>query len=132
MINRKHKDGRIRNQAVSLTVYKHEHLETVLIPHFERFPLFAKKGNDFDWWKKGVRLICEVTKHGRHRCGTSGQWGRSRIWEPIDIEEFKLYYDAIRNARSQNVKVSMCDTTQPHLVVDDDLPFESEEESATG
>lgn len=103
LINRKD-DGRIRNQAVSLTVYKHEHLETILIPHFEMFPLFAKKARDFDWWKKGVRLVCLINKRKRHKCGTSGQWGRSRKWLPEEIEEFKLYHDEIRDVRSRDVK----------------------------
>jgi hypothetical protein len=35
-------------------------LATLIVPHFERFPLVAKKAMDFGLWKQGVSLIYAV------------------------------------------------------------------------
>src|SRR4051812_31491650 len=35
-------------------------LKGILIPHFERYPLRAKKANDYILWKQGVELRCRV------------------------------------------------------------------------
>ncbi len=37
-------------------------LATVLVPHFEKFPLFAKKDGDFLLWKRAVNLIYVVNQ----------------------------------------------------------------------
>ncbi len=36
-------------------------LATILLPHFERFPLIAKKSGDFCHWKRAVELIYTVS-----------------------------------------------------------------------
>lgn len=45
-----------RTRAVYYYVNKLEDLITIVIPHFERYPLKSKKKKDFEIWKRAVML----------------------------------------------------------------------------
>src|SRR5262245_47081776 len=45
------------NPAMAYRIHSVRFLNDCLIPHFERYPLRAKKTGDFLIWKEGVRLI---------------------------------------------------------------------------
>lgn len=73
----------------------------VIVPHFLRYPLRAKKARDFAIWKEGVTLlaskICDstfsvVTPRNTRR-------GRSR-WDAGSVEQFKAFHDSLRLQRS--------------------------------
>jgi len=68
------------------------HLKNVLVPHFEHFPLRAKKANDFAIWKQGVALIARVMQRPRRaRARTPGNWwftGTYSRWEKAEQEHF--------------------------------------------
>lgn len=52
----------------------------ILVPHFLRYPLRAKKARDFEVWREAVRFANEVSarramsKAGRHRSGMVAKW----------------------------------------------------------
>jgi hypothetical protein len=61
-------------------------LATVIIPHFERYPLRAKKRADFAIWKQGVTLLATVSK--RRSVGRLGIGGFYPKWAPEERARF--------------------------------------------
>ncbi len=99
---RRKKNAHLHKPEVKIEVFRHDQLENVLIPHFERFPLFAKKRRDFEIWKEGVRMVNIVNRRKRHKTGVSGRWGRSQKWLANEIEQFRFVHDEIRRIRKVN------------------------------
>lgn len=62
--------------------------ERILVPHFDRYPLRAKKRNDFLIWKDAVQLIM----------GVKGRRGR-RKWSAAEYARFRNLHDALRHQR---------------------------------
>lgn len=63
---------------------------SAVIPHFERYPLRAKKARDFVIWRQGVELIRHVTSRKR----------RDRVkWLPEHHEEFVRLAGELRQSR---------------------------------
>ena len=70
----------------------------VVIPHFERFPLRAKKVRDFQIWKEGATLLHTVTQRsvfGRRGKGGGGTHDR---WS---AEEYAHFFELVAHLRSQ-------------------------------
>lgn len=62
-------------------------LVRVVIPHFERYPLRAKKARDFPVWRQGILLVYEV--HCRPRViRQKHNGGMVPKWAPEEREEF--------------------------------------------
>lgn len=69
--------GRDKPQAI-LRIERASDLHDVLVPHFEKHPLRAKKQRDFSVWKAGVEILYHVacrprTPRGYHQ-GTFPKW----------------------------------------------------------
>lgn len=60
-------------------------LINVVIPHFERFPLMAKKRRDFAIWKEGVQFLRLVSTKKRH---VHDRRGSARTWHEYEIAHF--------------------------------------------
>ena len=70
-------------------------LIAVIIPHFEAFPLRAKKVRDFRVWKDGIYLMHQCSRAPRVRVGpTNGQ-----IWTPDRLRHFRSLADALKAGR---------------------------------
>lgn len=68
-----------------------------VIPHFEHFPLRAKKVRDFAVWSQGVRLLHEIyPRRVRSRGFGRGTFPR---WEPAERERFEALSLALKGAR---------------------------------
>ncbi len=79
-----------------LTVQRIDALAGILVPHFERFPLRAKKARDFAIWKQGVRLIHQAAhRHimSGYHCGSYPRWTKD------EIEEFSALARALGEQR---------------------------------
>ena len=66
-------------------------LVSTVIPHFERYPLFAKKSNDFVTWKRAVELMALVQARkvrGRRRTGAMHFTGTINKWSESERQEF--------------------------------------------
>lgn len=71
-------------------------LWTIVVPHFDRFPLLAKKKADFDLWRKGVEIIHRVTSIPMKSCGI---YGRLPRWTNQNKQEFYDIQDALEQQR---------------------------------
>ncbi len=69
---RKAKGG--ERPVAAYTVNRIGQLAGILVPHFERFPLIAKKERDYQIWKEGVALIAGRNRHGKKR-----RWSASEL-----------------------------------------------------
>ncbi len=80
-----------------LFVHKTDHLRNVLIPHFEKHPLFAKKRMDFDIWKQGVILAHYVMVQPRIMHGYPR--GSTSKWTDAKMSEFSEFVAALKQQR---------------------------------
>jgi hypothetical protein len=77
--------------SARFTVHNTQHLHDILIPHFEKYPLEAKKQRDFAIWSKGVKFLVNLkTLKGR---------GRVKRWTPARIEAFNKISLQLRKVR---------------------------------
>jgi hypothetical protein len=67
-------------------------LASVVIPHFERYPLRAKKASDFEIWKQGVALANAVRRRKQRGPG-------SHKWTAGEAEQFRLIMVRLREQR---------------------------------
>jgi hypothetical protein len=77
-------------------------LVRVVVPHFERFPLMAKKRNDFSVWRRGVMLMDSVQKRRmRHFQGHApGYYGGTfPKWTESEREQFRSIAAELRGQR---------------------------------
>lgn len=69
--------GGNRNPAISWLVNRPDELATVILPHFERYPLQFKKARDFAIWRQAVPLVVELAARWRasrgHRLVSDGE-----------------------------------------------------------
>lgn len=80
--------GLTRNSKprASFTVSPLPHHMEIIIPHFRRFPLLAKKSRDFEVWVRGVELIHRVSL--RPRVSLGGKGGSLPKWLAEERAEF--------------------------------------------
>ena len=87
-----------------LSVQKSEDLACIVIPHFEKYPLRTKKKDDFEIWKRGVRLKFMVSRRrstGTARAGVRGGiTGMFSKWTISERDQFTLLADLIKKQRS--------------------------------
>lgn len=91
-VKRKKTEGN-RKPKVCYNVANYLDLATVVVPHFDRFPLRAKKARDFVIWRQAV-LLCHRVMPGRGR-GAGG----ARRWPVMALAEFGSLRDALRKQR---------------------------------
>jgi hypothetical protein len=93
--------------TISFRMNKSNDLVTKLIPHFERYPLLAKKKRDFLIWKEGVILRHEIM--GRPRKARIGRFnGGVSQWEPDEKARFTLIVNTLleqRKFNSENIEL---------------------------
>lgn len=90
--------NRSGNPLTLLDISSVEHLHGVVVPHFRRYPLRAKKRHDFDIWEQAVNLIWDVTRRPRRRKPTG--YGSLPRWTESECDQFKALSAAIRQQRS--------------------------------
>jgi hypothetical protein len=89
--------------VISYYVTKISDLETVVVPHFEAFPLIAKKAFDFQVWRKAVLLLAKVSKREpkRHRNDAGTRFiGCESKWSPDELCQFQSYITELKSTRS--------------------------------
>jgi hypothetical protein len=73
------------NPIAIYSVQRVADLMDVVVPHFERHPLRAKKRSDFEVWRRGVELLAEI--QGRPLIGHLGKGGTLPRWTEADREK---------------------------------------------
>lgn len=86
------------NPSADYIVNKIRDLNAVVVPHFERYPLLAKKSRDFHIWKQGVHLLKEVSQKPKRSRGY--RLGQACCWTEDNRQEFESLRIALKAARS--------------------------------
>lgn len=82
---------------VCYNVSKTSDLNNVIVPHFDNFPLLAKKSRDFLHWKEGVHLIHKViTRRCRPLIFKRGSYPK---WTDDEITQFVVILDSLKTVR---------------------------------
>lgn len=105
--------------AVAYAVTSIHDLQNIVIPHFERFPLRAKKRRDFLVWRTGVDLIARI---GRRTPISNGR-GRCARWLPEERDAFIALCAQLKMVRKYDFHETPISTTpiprRPNLVLFD-------------
>jgi hypothetical protein len=73
-------------------------LSSIVVPHFERHPMYAKKRHDFAIWRRALDLVMSVKS--RPRRGATGRCGVLARWSHKELEEFRSLMLALKAQRS--------------------------------
>jgi hypothetical protein len=87
----------VRHGTVQYTI-------SAVIPHFQHYPLRAKKRRDFVVWQEGVRLIREVGSIPRGQSGPRG--GNTVRWTPGRMARFCELKETLAAGRGFNATVA--------------------------
>lgn len=87
----------IGHPAMRFKVGKFHPLRHIVLPHFEKYPLLAKKRRDFEIWKQGVILWEQVASRRSLVRGTS-QTGNYK-WTTADHDHFITLADLLKSQR---------------------------------
>jgi hypothetical protein len=92
--------SKIRNAKpiVAFGVQKISDLADVVIPHFERYPLRAKKRNDFGVWRLGVELLAKI--QSRPMLPNYGAGGNLPRWTEAERELFRSLSEQLKDSRA--------------------------------
>ncbi len=89
--------GRWNNGPTSkYQVAKIKEIVDVVIPHFEKFSLVAKKKRDFLIWKEGVKILDLVVNHRSRKYSYRGAWTK---WHAGEREQFNLLASTLKEQR---------------------------------
>jgi hypothetical protein len=115
------------NPVVRLSVSRIEDQASIIIPHFERFPLRSKKSADFTIWRQGVLMRAAVSTQRQtytfklNSTGTRNVFaGISPKWLPEQIDAFLALKNRLsqqrkyRNRDSEATSENEDDTLKPH------------------
>lgn len=98
-----------KSPMVSFSVSSLSHHINIIVPHFERFPLRAKKAKDFVIWRKGLDVALSVKNRRRRMIGLGG--GSYPKWTKSDIDEFSrltLLLKSTRKYQGATSQSSVC------------------------
>jgi hypothetical protein len=85
------------------------YLSDIIVPHFEKFPLFAKKKRDLSIWKNAVSLAATVSSRKRKRFSTTSR--AVKKWTSEEHRRFCSLINDLRNVR----KFEECQYTKNQL-----------------
>jgi hypothetical protein len=85
-------------------VSRFKHLVDIVIPHFDSFPLLAKKRTDFKIWKEAVNLIHSVSMRpcklvSDPLCAFAGGKRRVTKWNDNDLNRFYGFKSTLSEQR---------------------------------
>jgi hypothetical protein len=92
-------------QQMSFVVSSGVDLLRVVVPHFVRFPLEAKKAKDFIRWRAGIELFCRVSGRKLESLGRSmggRHLGFRRKWTADELAEFETLRRTLNAGRLYN------------------------------
>lgn len=96
----KHVRGR-RCPGFAYSVRRIAELARIIVPHFDSYPLMAKKANDFQIWKQGIALLHRVSSR-KAEVAHSAQGkilGRIRRWKDVEHKEFDDLSSQLKECR---------------------------------
>jgi len=96
-----HRQGIKSNDGCYWRISSIPALALKLVPHFDRFPLYAKKRNDFKIWREAVLLIRQYQRLPRILKDPQG----TRIWTADRLDHFMSLRAALMSGRKFNAPV---------------------------
>jgi hypothetical protein len=84
-------------------VTRNTDLVHVVIPHFSRYPLFAKKRFDFTIWSEGVHLVHLVMSRRRRWGGNCP--GFAAQWTPAELAHFRVLVEGLKKQREYDAPI---------------------------
>lgn len=103
------RENKDHNRAVHFSITAVKDLCSIVIPHFEKYPLLAKKKRDFHLWKIGILFMKKVLDRKVHG---SGKVGKTGGFLPKWSKEETAYIVSIRDAIREQRKF-MSETISP-------------------
>lgn len=103
-------------------------LVSVVLPHFETFPLRSKKQRDFTLWKQGVLMVWEVSRRPSPQTGR--RWCQHRgisKWTDDERHQFKVLVEQLKSLRKYDagtipVIPATSRSERPEKTLFDELP----------
>lgn len=92
-------------------VQERKALVSIVIPHFERYPLFAKKARDFAIWRRGVELTVAV---GRRPCFKRSDHRFATKWTEAERAEFDGLRSILKEQRRYDTDTPL-ELPMPHM-----------------
>lgn len=89
--------GKPGHPKLSLQIGRTEHLAAIIVPHFDAYPLRAKKRRDFAIWKEAVGLLRRIMLRKRRRRPIG--YGQLPKWTDAEHAEFRSLRDALKAIR---------------------------------
>ena len=80
-------------------------LANIIIPHFEKYSLLAKKRNDFAIWKKGVAMLYAVFLRPMKTSALPGRHGRLPKWQEEEKEAFVALLKELSDQRAYDPSI---------------------------
>lgn len=91
--------NKVGNPKAIFRVIRFSDLAEIVVPHFDIYPLIAKKRRDFSIWREGILLGQRVSKRPFKTRRGIGKLGRQPKWLPEEVEHFTRLHDALRAQR---------------------------------
>lgn len=108
--NKSYEDYPKRKPQWTFVIYRTQQLANVVVPHFDRYPLFAKKARDFAIFKEGVTLKLAV--HGRPLTGNRRK-GTQPKYTTEELERFDYLVKSLKHTRAYKDSSSDFQTHTP-------------------
>lgn len=74
-------------------------VRNIIVPHFRRFPLRAKKARDFEIWAQAVELLWTVTRRPKSCRGRGNGKGSGPRWMPDESARFHAFVSDLKELR---------------------------------
>ncbi len=90
--------GKIGRPTITYSIRTAIDLYSVIVPHFDQFPLRAKKRRDYLIWREGVLMLKDI--RSRKTRGTPGRRGIEPRWTDAEIAHFDSLVAALKSQRT--------------------------------
>ena len=90
------------NPKVFFNVHDISSLMSVVLPHFDKFPLRAKKSRDFKIWREAVIFLHQIQTRPWSRVRRPDSRGFFPKWSSAEFKKFEEYRNALMDQRSYN------------------------------
>lgn len=98
-------------------------LHAIIVPHFERYPLRAKKAKDFAVWKQAVGFLNDVSHSSNDPRAGQPTW--TRKWTIERCQQFNGFVTALKEQRAFNAEAVKRQMLADGVPIEFDLTSES-------
>jgi hypothetical protein len=103
------------NATMTFSVRAAQQLANIIVPHFERYPLRAKKARDFVLWRQGVLMVAKISARRQRWVGRRSGTVK---WTKAERNDFAAIATSLKHQRefeSTTVDIPPARTEAPSL-----------------